>query len=140
MVIVIGLALFAFIAGDAWKILQPHQGKQNAGEINGNTLSVQDYQQMVDEFSEVIKLTNGLNSLNEDQLTNIKDQVWNTYVTNELIAAEANKPETVDTGSKCNKSRGKSVRAKHTGIYFTGRAGTYGKRGPAVDAGRLAGG
>lgn len=46
---------------------------------------------MVDEFSEVIKLTNGLNSLNEDQLTNIKDQVWNTYVTNELIAAEAKK-------------------------------------------------
>ena len=91
LVIVIGLALFAFIAGDAWKVLQPHQGKQDAGEINGNTLSVQDYQQMVDEFSEVIKLTNGLNSLNEDQLTNIKDQVWNTYVTNELIAAEAKK-------------------------------------------------
>lgn len=91
LVIVIGLALFAFIAGDAWKILQPHQGKQDAGEINGNTLSVQDYQKMVDEFSEVIKLTNGLNSLNDDQLTNIKDQVWNTYVTNELIATEAKK-------------------------------------------------
>lgn len=91
LVIVIGLALFAFLAGDAWKILQPHQGKQDAGEINGNTLSVQDYQKMVDEFSEVIKLTNGLNSLNDDQLTNIKDQVWNTYVTNELIAAEAKK-------------------------------------------------
>ena len=91
LVIVIGLALFAFIAGDAWKILQPHQGKQDAGEINGNTLSVQDYQKMVDEFSEVIKLTNGLNSLNDDLLTNIKDQVWNTYVTNELIAAEAKK-------------------------------------------------
>ena len=91
LVIVIGLALFAFIAGDAWKILQPHQGKQDAGEVNGNTLSVQDYQKMVDEFSEVIKLTNRLNSLSEDQLTNIKDQVWNTYVTNELIAAEAKK-------------------------------------------------
>ena len=91
LVIVIALALFAFIAGDAWKILQPHQGKQDAGEVNGNTLSAQDYQKMVDEFSEVIKLTNGLNSLSEDQLTNIKDQVWNTYVTNELIAAEAKK-------------------------------------------------
>ena len=91
LVIVIGLALFAFIAGDAWKILQPHQGKQDAGEVNGNTLSAQDYQKMVDEFSEVIKLTNGLNSLSEDQLTNIKDQVWNTYVTNELIVAEAKK-------------------------------------------------
>ncbi len=91
LVIVIGLALFAFIAGDAWKILQPHQGKQDVGEINGNTLSAQDYQKMVDEFSEVIKMSNGLNSLTEDQLNNIKDQVWNTYVSNELIAAEAEK-------------------------------------------------
>lgn len=91
LVIVIGLALFAFIAGDAWKILQPHQGKQDVGEVNGKTLSAQEYQQMVDELSEVIKLTNGLNSLNEDQLTNIKDQVWNTYVTNEVIANEAKK-------------------------------------------------
>ena len=91
LVIAIGLALFAFIAGDAWKILQPHQGKQDVGEVNGKTLSAQEYQQMVDELSEVIKLTNGLNSLNEDQLTNIKDQVWNTYVTNEVIANEAKK-------------------------------------------------
>lgn len=91
LVIVIGLALFAFIAGDAWKILQPHQGKQDVGEVNGKTLSAQEFQQMVDELSEVIKLTNGLNALNDDQLTNIKDQVWNTYVTNEVIANEAAK-------------------------------------------------
>lgn len=91
LVIVIGLALFAFIAGDAWKILQPHTGKQDAGEVNGNTLSAQDFQQMVEEFSEVIKLTNGLNALTDEQLTNIKDQVWNTYVTNQLIASEAKK-------------------------------------------------
>lgn len=91
LVIVIGLALFAFIAGDAWKVLQPHQGKQDVGEVNGKTLSAQDFQKMVDEFSEVIKLTNNLQSLNDDQLTQIKDQVWNTYVTNELIAGEADK-------------------------------------------------
>ena len=91
LVIVIGLALFAFIADDAWKVLQPHQGRQDVGEVNGEKLSAQEYQKMVDEFSEVIKLTNGLNSLNEDQLTNVKDQVWNTYVTNQLIAGEAEK-------------------------------------------------
>ena len=33
LVVVIGLALFAFIAGDAWKVLQPHQGKQDVGEM-----------------------------------------------------------------------------------------------------------
>ena len=91
LVIVIGLALFAFIAGDAWKILQPHQGAQNVGKVNGESLSAQDYQKMVDELSEVFKLTSGMNSLSDDQLTNVKDQVWNTYVTNQLIANEAEK-------------------------------------------------
>ena len=91
LVIVIGLALFAFIAGDAWKVLQPHQGKQDVGEVNGEALSAQDYQKMVDELSEVIKLTNGLNSLTEDQLNNVKDQVWQSYVNNKLIAEQAEK-------------------------------------------------
>ncbi len=91
LVVVIGLALFAFIAGDAWKVLQPHQGKQDVGEINGKTLTAQEYQKMVDEYAEVIKLTQGLNSLNDDQLTLVKDQVWQSYVNNQLIAAEAKK-------------------------------------------------
>ena len=89
LVIVIGLALFAFIAGDAWKVLQPHQGQQDAGEVNGETLSAQDYQKMVDELSEVIKLTNGLTSLNEQQLASVKDQVWQNYVNNLLVAEQA---------------------------------------------------
>ena len=86
LVIVIGLALFAFIAGDAWKVLQPHQGKQDVGEVNGKALSAQDFQQMVEELSDVIKLTNNLQSLNDEQLTSLRDQVWNTYVTNQLNA------------------------------------------------------
>ena len=89
MVIVIGLALFAFIAGDAWKVLQPHQGQQDVGEINGENLSAQEYQKMVDELSEVIKMTNGLTSLNEQQLASVKDQVWQNYVNNALVSKEA---------------------------------------------------
>lgn len=59
--------------------------------MNGEVLSAQDYQKMVDELSEVIKLTNGLNSLTEDQLNNVKDQVWQSYVNNKLIAEQAEK-------------------------------------------------
>ena len=91
LVVVIGLALFAFIAGDAWKVLQPHQGKQDVGEVNGKTLTAQEYQKMVDEYTEVIKLTQGVSALNDDQLTQVKDQVWQSYVNNQLIAAEAAK-------------------------------------------------
>ena len=91
LVIVIGLALFAFIAGDAWRILQPHQGVQDVGEVNGESISAQDYQKLVDEYSEVIKLTNGITSLNETQLASVKDQVWQSYVNNRLVSLEAEK-------------------------------------------------
>ena len=91
LVIVIGIALFAFIAGDAWKIFQPHQGRQDVGEINGEKISAQDYQKLVDEYTEVIKLTNGLASLNDNQLASVKDQVWQSYVNNMLIAEQAEK-------------------------------------------------
>src|SRR5574344_1658212 len=91
LVIVIGLALFAFIAGDAWKVLQPHQGAQSAGIIDGDKISAQDYQKLVDEYSEVIKFTSGMTALNDDQLTQVKDQVWQNLVNSKLIKKETDK-------------------------------------------------
>ena len=91
LVAVIGIALFAFVAGDAWKAIQPHQGRQDIGEINGETISAQDYQTLVDEYTEVIKMTQGASALNDDQITQVKDQVWQTYINNKLIEAEAEK-------------------------------------------------
>ena len=90
LLIVIGLALLAFIAGDAWQVLQPHQS-QDVGEINGESISAQDYQALVDEYVEVVKFSNGLTSLDEEQTERLKDEVWRTYVNNKLIEAEAEK-------------------------------------------------
>lgn len=91
LVIVIGLALFAFIAGDAWKVLQPHQGKQDVGEIDGESLSAQEYQKMLDEYTDIVKFSSGSSALSDDQLTQLKDEVWRTYVNNKLIENEADK-------------------------------------------------
>ncbi|WP_418699200.1 peptidylprolyl isomerase [Bacteroides sp.] len=90
LVIVIGLALFAFIAGDAWKVLQPHQS-QDVGEVNGKSISAQDYQALVEEYTEVIKFSSGTNALSDEQTNQIKDEVWRTYVNNKLIESEAKK-------------------------------------------------
>ena len=90
LVIAVGLALFAFIAGDAWQVLQPHQS-QDVGEVNGETLSAQDYQKMVEEYTEVVKLTSGMNALNDAQMNQLHDEVWRTYVNNQLVEAEAKK-------------------------------------------------
>ena len=90
LVIVIGLALFAFIAGDAWKVLQPHQS-QDVGEVNGETISAQDFQALVEEYTEVIKFSSGNSALSDEQTNRIKDEVWRTYVNNKLIEKEAKK-------------------------------------------------
>lgn len=90
LVIVIGLALFAFIAGDAWKVLQPHQS-QGVGEVNGKSISAQDYQALVEEYTEVIKFSSGTTALSDEQTNQIKDEVWRTYVNNKLIENEAKK-------------------------------------------------
>ena len=90
LVIVIGLALFAFIAGDAWKVLQPHQS-QDVGEVNGETISAQDFQALVEEYTEVVKFSSGMNALSDEQTNQIKDEVWRAYVNNKLIENEAEK-------------------------------------------------
>jgi len=91
LVIIIGLALFAFVAGDAWKALQPHTGKQDVGEINGETISAQDYQELVDEYTEVYKFTRQTNAISDEELTQIKDEVWNSLVTAKILEKEATK-------------------------------------------------
>ena len=55
LVIAVGLALFAFIAGDAWQVMQPHQS-QDVGEVDGEDLSAQDYQALVEEYTEAAKM------------------------------------------------------------------------------------
>lgn len=90
LVIAVGLALFAFIAGDAWQVIQPHQS-QDVGEINGESLSAQDYQTLLEEYTEVVKFSSGLNALSDAQSDQLKDEVWQTYVNNKLIENEAEK-------------------------------------------------
>lgn len=91
LIIIVGVALFAFIAGDAWKILQPHQGNQSVGTINGNDISVVDFQKMFEEYTNVMKYLRNNNSLSEEELAQAKDEVWNSYVRSQIINEEAQK-------------------------------------------------
>jgi peptidyl-prolyl cis-trans isomerase D len=90
LVIVIGLGLFAFIAGDAWQVLGPKQSTV-AGEVNGKTITAKDFQDLVEEYTDVVKMTTGSSSLTEEQNDQLKDEVWQTYVNNQLISKEAKK-------------------------------------------------
>jgi len=90
---VIGLALFAFIAEEMFRSCEAtgNERRQQVGEVLGKKISVQDFQSLVDEYQEVIKMTQGRDNLSEEELNQVKDQVWQQFVNNTIIETEAEK-------------------------------------------------
>ena len=90
---VIGLALFSFIAEEFFRSCESttNEKRQQVGEVLGKKISVQDFQSLVDEYQSVIKMTQGRDNLSEEELNQVKDQVWQQYVNNTIMEAEAKK-------------------------------------------------
>ena len=93
LVAAIGLALFAFLAGDAARSCDGIKGeaRQQIGEILGKKISVQDYQKLIDEYQSAIKFTMQRDNLTDQELNQVKDQVWQQLVSNRVIEADAEK-------------------------------------------------
>ena len=93
LVCIISFGLFAFIAEEAFRSCDSAKNneRQQVGEVLGEKINVQDFQKLVDEYSEVIKMQQGQENLPEEQMNQVKDMVWNTYVQNQLVAEEASK-------------------------------------------------
>lgn len=93
LISIIGFALFAFIAEEAFRSCESARNNQRSqvGEVLGNKLSVQDFQKLMDEYTEVVKLQQGTDNLTEDQLNSVKDAVWGTYLQTTIINDEAEK-------------------------------------------------
>ena len=93
LISIIGFALFAFIAEELFRSCESHrnESRQQVGEVLGEKVSVQDVQKLVDEYTAVIKMTQGRDNLTDEELNQVKDVVWNTYIQNQLISHEAEK-------------------------------------------------
>jgi len=82
--IFIGVALAAFILGDAFKSGSSiMRGKQmELAEIAGNTVSYPEFQKKVDELSEIYKMNSGKTSVDANTLEQIREQTWQVMVRN----------------------------------------------------------
>lgn len=89
----IGLALVAFLAGDAARSCEGMKGesRQQIGKILGENISVQEYQKLIDEYQSAIKFTMQRDNLSEQELNQVNDQVWQQLVSNRVIEADAEK-------------------------------------------------
>ena len=90
---VIGLALFAFIAEEMFRSCEAtgNERRQQVGTVLGKKISVQEFQSLVDEYQDVIKMTQGRDNLSEEELNQVKDQVWQQFVNQTILEAETQK-------------------------------------------------
>ena len=91
LILFVGLALFAFIAEEGVRSLSSSRAEthQRIGEVYGKSLNIQEFNDLVDEYVSVVKFTSGTENLTEEQMQQLRDQVWNTYVQNALLEHEA---------------------------------------------------
>lgn len=91
LIAVVGIALFAFIAGDVVQAISSSRnaGRQVIGEVYGENVNYQEFNELYDEYENAVKMSNGGQNLQEAQATQLRDQVWNDYVSQKMIQHDA---------------------------------------------------
>ena len=93
LISIIGLGLFAFIAEEGFRSCEASRNdqRQQVGKVLGEKVNVQDFQKLIDEYTEVIKMQQGVDNLNEMQMNQVKDMVWQTYIQTKVVEDETKK-------------------------------------------------
>ena len=91
----IGLGLFGFIAGDLFNAIETTSAfkKQQAGEVYGTSIDIMEYQNLVEEMTQVMKMQRAMQgqseNLSDAELQQVREYVWNDFVRSQVIAKQA---------------------------------------------------
>ncbi len=93
LVAVVGIALLAFVIGDFLKSGSTffHQSKEKIAIVDGEAISIQDYQAKVEEMTNVYKRRTQTNNVNEEMQNQIRSDVFETMVNGILLNRETDK-------------------------------------------------
>ncbi|MDR0429909.1 MAG: SurA N-terminal domain-containing protein [Tannerellaceae bacterium] len=88
LVIVVGVALFAFIIGDFLNSSSTffRQNQEKIAEVNGHVINIQEYQNRIDEMTEFYKMQSGNTNLPEEYMVQIRQSVYDSMVQEILLS------------------------------------------------------
>jgi peptidyl-prolyl cis-trans isomerase D len=88
--VIIGISLLAFILTDFLSSGKSvFSGNQlEIAEISGKTISVKDYEAMVNQLSDVYKFNTGQNNLTDETVESIREQSWQSLVDDNILGEE----------------------------------------------------
>lgn len=126
LVIVVGLALAAFILGDLLSGKQPRRGANIIGKVNGEQILATDFNYQVDENIEARKANTGNENVSSDEQFQIRQSTWDQIVNEALLLGETSRLGlAVSTQELDDQIRGKnphtyiqqSFRDPETGVF-----------------------
>ena len=90
LVIVVGLALFAFIIGDFLNSGSTYmrQSQDVVANVNGTTIQYQEYFDRIEELSQIYKMQLNSSNLTEEQTLQVRQNVYDAMV-NEIVLNDA---------------------------------------------------
>ena len=93
LLIIVGVAMLAFIMGDFMNSGSSffNRSRQYVGEIEGEDIHIQDYELQREQLTDVYKIESGRQDFDEDMQAQINNQVWQLYVLQHTLGKQAAK-------------------------------------------------
>ena len=93
LLIVVGVAMLAFILGDFLNSGSSffNKGRENVAEIAGHKVHYTEYEAAKDQLTEVYKIETGSADINEDMTIQLRNQAWQFLVMNYTLNEQAKK-------------------------------------------------
>ena len=97
LIAIVGLAMLAFILGDFLNSGSSffNRSRENVGVIEGQKIHYTEYEAAKDQLTEVYKIESGRSDFDEDTHAQIRNQVWNMFMMDYTLRAQAEKITTL---------------------------------------------
>ena len=91
LIAIVGLAMLAFILGDFLNSGSSffNRSRENVGEVEGQKIHYTEYEAAREQLTEVYKMESGRTDFDEDMYAQIRNQVWNMFVMDYTLRAQA---------------------------------------------------
>lgn len=123
-VVIIGIAIFAFILGDVGR--STIRGNINVGEVNGEEFTYMNFEREAEENAEMTKKSQQKQNLTNDEMFSIRNQVWNEFVRKnvyntqyEKLGISVGEEELLDltTGANPHQYLAQNFQDPQTGVF-----------------------
>lgn len=90
LLVIVGLAMLAFILGDVLNSSSSYfnKSREYIGEIEGQKIHYTEYENAVEQLTEVYKIESGRTDFDEDMHAQIRNQVWQMLVAKYTLQAQ----------------------------------------------------